>query len=78
MGHPVGITHRWAGIFGLTQDLLPLVGRAPGHEGVWVARGYSGHGNVMGFACGELVANAILGRDEPLLALFDPACFAAA
>ena len=23
------VTHRWAGIFGLTQDLLPLVGRVP-------------------------------------------------
>ncbi len=66
------ITHRWAGIFGLTQDMLPLVGRVPGREGVWVAAGYSGHGNVLGFACGELVADAILGGRSPLLELFDP------
>ena len=44
------ICHRWAGIFGLTQDLLPLVGRVPGRDGLWVAAGYSGHGNVIGFA----------------------------
>jgi glycine/D-amino acid oxidase-like deaminating enzyme len=31
-----------------------------------------GHGNVLGLACGELVANAILGRREPELELFDP------
>jgi gamma-glutamylputrescine oxidase len=67
------ITHRWAGIFGLTQDLLPLVGRVPGRDDVWVAAGYAGHGNVLGFGCGRLVAEAILGRPEPLLELFDPA-----
>lgn len=45
-GEDVRITHRWAGIFGLTQDLLPLVGPVPGRDGrVWVAGGYSGHGN---------------------------------
>jgi gamma-glutamylputrescine oxidase len=67
------VTHRWAGIFGLTQDLLPLVGPVPGHDGVWVAAGYSGHGNVFGLLCGELVAGALLGRDDPLLQLFEPA-----
>ena len=45
----------------------------PGHEGVWVAAGYSGHGNVLGFLCGSMVADAILGRDDPLRALLDPA-----
>jgi hypothetical protein len=28
---------------------------------------------VLGFLCGRLVADAILGQDDPLLALFDPA-----
>lgn len=74
VGYEPPIAYRWAGIFGLTQDFLPLVGRVPGHEGVWVAAGYSGHGNIPGFACGDLVAQAILGReDDPRLALFDPA-----
>jgi gamma-glutamylputrescine oxidase len=69
------VTHRWAGIFGLTQDMLPLVGRVPGRDRLWVAAGYSGHGNVLGFACGELVADAILGRGSPQLELLDPARF---
>jgi gamma-glutamylputrescine oxidase len=73
LGEKPEVTHRWAGIFGLTQDLLPLVGAVPGHEGVWVAGGYSGHGNVFGLLCGELVADAIVGRDDPLLQLFSPA-----
>lgn len=67
------ITHRWSGIFGSSPDLRPLVGPVPGQEGVWVSRGYSGHGNVLGLACGRLVARAILGRREPELELFDPA-----
>jgi gamma-glutamylputrescine oxidase len=75
-GAAVAVTHRWAGIFGLTQDMLPLVGPVPGRDGrVWVAGGYSGHGNVLGFACGALVANAILGRESPQLELLDPARF---
>jgi gamma-glutamylputrescine oxidase len=73
LGELPDVTHRWAGIFGLTQDLLPLVGPVPGHDGVWVAAGYSGHGNVFGLLGGELVAGALLGRDDPLLQLFAPA-----
>ena len=73
LGYLPKVTHRWAGIFGLTQDLLPLVGRVPGHDGTWMAAGYSGHGNVLGFMCGELVAAAMLGEDDALLELFSPA-----
>jgi gamma-glutamylputrescine oxidase len=73
LGRMPQVTHRWAGIFGLTQDLLPLVGPVPGHEGVWMAAGYSGHGNVLGLMCGELIADAVLGNDDPLLELFSPA-----
>jgi glycine/D-amino acid oxidase-like deaminating enzyme len=72
-GEAPAIEHRWAGIFGTTADRLPLVGRVPGHDRVWVAAGYSGHGNVLGLACGELVAGAILGAPAPELELFDPA-----
>ncbi len=75
-GREVEVTHRWAGIFGLTQDALPLVGPVPGrNDRIWVAAGYSGHGNVLGFGCGELVADALLGRESALLPLLDPARF---
>ena len=49
------------------------MGPVPGRDGVWVSAGYSGHGNVMGLACGELVAQAILGSPAPELEYFDPA-----
>jgi glycine/D-amino acid oxidase-like deaminating enzyme len=73
VGRPVAVEHRWAGIFGLVLDFLPVVGPVPGEQRVWVAGGYSGHGNVLGLLCGELVAQAMLGREAPELALFDPA-----
>ena len=73
LGERPEITHRWAGLLGITRDLLPLVGQIPGREGVWVSAGYSGHGNVLGFACGDLVAQAILSGPDPLLARFAPA-----
>jgi glycine/D-amino acid oxidase-like deaminating enzyme len=73
VGRELRIDYRWAGIFGLVLDFMPVVGEVPGARHTWVAGGYSGHGNVLGFACGRLVARAILGDRDPLLALFDPA-----
>jgi glycine/D-amino acid oxidase-like deaminating enzyme len=70
-GGPVEVTRRWCGIFGMTSDLLPVVGRV--RDGVWAACGYSGHGNVLGLACGELVARAIAEGSSPDLSLFDAA-----
>jgi len=71
------VARRWAGIWGTTPDLEPLVGPVPGREGVWIAGGYSGHGNALGLACGDLVARAILGDRPPELEVFDPARFVA-
>jgi gamma-glutamylputrescine oxidase len=70
VGREVEITHRWAGIWGQTADRLPLVGRL--RDDLWIAGGYSGHGNVLGLACGELVASAVLGESPPELELFAP------
>lgn len=73
LGERPEITHRWAGIFGLVPDLMPVVGPLPGSDGVWIAGGYSGHGNVLGLMCGDLVAQAILGEPHPLLERMAPA-----
>jgi gamma-glutamylputrescine oxidase len=73
VGRELRVDYRWAGIFGLVLDFLPVVGPVPGLPRTWVAGGYSGHGNVLGFACGRLVARAILGERDSLLELFEPA-----
>lgn len=73
VGRELRVDYRWAGIFGLVLDFLPVVGEVPGSSDTWVSGGYSGHGNVLGFACGRLVARALLGDRDPLLDLFEPA-----
>jgi glycine/D-amino acid oxidase-like deaminating enzyme len=73
VGHRPRVEGRWSGMWGTTPDLLPLVGHVPGRDGVWLAGGYSGHGNVLGLACGDLVARAVLGSPPAELELFDPA-----
>jgi gamma-glutamylputrescine oxidase len=73
LGRRPEITHRWAGVFGLVPDLMPVVGPVPGHDGLWAAGGYSGHGNVLGLMCGDLVAQAIAGEPHPLLEAMVPA-----
>jgi gamma-glutamylputrescine oxidase len=75
VGYRPAVTDRWAGIWGATPDLVPVVGEV--REGVWVAGGYSGHGNALGLACGELVARAVLDQHPPELALFAPGRFTA-
>jgi glycine/D-amino acid oxidase-like deaminating enzyme len=69
------VTHRWSGIWGTTPDGLPLAGLVPGRDRVWVAAGYSGHGNVLGLVCGTVVADSICGDVAAGLGLFDPARF---
>ena len=71
IGYRPEVSDRWAGIWGTTPDVVPLVGEV--RDGVWVAGGYSGHGNALGLACGDLVARAILGERPLELELFDPA-----
>jgi glycine/D-amino acid oxidase-like deaminating enzyme len=72
VGRRLHVTHRWAGIFGLVLDFLPVVGPVPAQPGAWICGGYSGHATVLGFMCGDLVAKAMLGDESPLLRLFDP------
>ena len=61
LGLDAEVTHRWAGIVGYTDDQLPYAGEVPGRPGLYVAGGYSGHGNVPGYMCGRDIADAIAG-----------------
>jgi len=72
VGARVPVTHRWAGRVGFTADALPLVEQV--RPGVFVAGGYCGTGNVIGWLAGRALADRVAGRDEPeLTALIDAA-----
>lgn len=55
-----------SGIYDATPDWHPIIGWAPGMEGLYLALGWSGHGLKLAPAVGEVVADEILGR-EPLI-----------
>jgi glycine/D-amino acid oxidase-like deaminating enzyme len=61
LGTPARVTHRWAGVVGYSDDLLPYAGEVPGRPGLYVSGGYSGVGNVPGFMCGRDIADTIAG-----------------
>jgi gamma-glutamylputrescine oxidase len=61
LGVSARVTHRWVGIVGYTDDLLPFVGEVPGSKSLYAAGGYSGHGNVLGYLAGKRIAELITG-----------------
>lgn len=56
-----------------TIDGLGLIGRTPGEANLYVVTGDSGMGLTHGTIAGTLLRDLILGVDNPLRAVFDPA-----
>jgi sarcosine oxidase subunit beta len=55
-----GIASRWAGLYEVTPDAHPILGRVPTVEGFYVMAGFSGHGFMHGPIAGKLMAEEIL------------------
>ena len=54
-----GVVSRLAGLYEVTPDAHPILGRTP-IEGFYVCAGFSGHGFMHGPICGKLMAEEIL------------------
>ena len=52
----------WFGWRPMTFDDLPIIGRAPGHQHLWLATGHGMLGVSMSIATAQLVADLIIGR----------------
>lgn len=65
LGVSAPVTHRWAGVVGYTSSVLPVVEEV--RDGVWVAAGYNGTGNLVGALCGRGLARLALAGDRALL-----------
>jgi sarcosine oxidase subunit beta len=50
------------GFYDVTPDHQPILGAVEGHDGLWLAAGFSGHGFMMAPAVGRRLADAITGR----------------
>lgn len=55
-----GINSRWAGLYEVTPDAHPILGKIPEVEGLYAITGFSGHGFMHGPACGLLLSEEIL------------------
>jgi sarcosine oxidase subunit beta len=63
----VGISSRWAGLYEVTPDAHPILGKATEVDGFYCINGFSGHGLMHGPICGLLLAEEILeGRAHTL------------
>jgi glycine/D-amino acid oxidase-like deaminating enzyme len=57
------ISHAWAGLYEMTPDAMPIIGRDPEVEGLFHIAGFSGHGFQHSPAAGRILADVITGRD---------------
>jgi len=62
-----GLANRWAGLYEVSPDAHPILGRIPQVKGLYCVGGFSGHGFMHGPICGLLLAEEILdGRAQAL------------
>ena len=52
-----GIAHNWSGVYDVSQDGFPILGKLPGIEGMAIATGLSGHGFKLAPAIAEILAS---------------------
>ncbi|HYH28517.1 MAG TPA: FAD-dependent oxidoreductase, partial [Actinomycetota bacterium] len=63
--------HRWTAQDYYSVDRRPYVGRSPFARNVYLATGFSGWGMSGGVAAGLLLADLVLGRENPAARLYD-------
>ncbi|MGF0537254.1 NAD(P)/FAD-dependent oxidoreductase [Agrobacterium sp. ES01] len=52
----------WMGSRPCTPDMMPIIGKAPRHDGLWFAFGHAHHGLTLGPVTGRLIAEAMTGE----------------
>jgi len=56
----------WKGARPCTPDMMPIISKAPKHEGLFVGIGHAHHGFTLGPATGELLAQAMTGEETAI------------
>ncbi len=64
-----------SGSYDVTPDRQPALGPVPGHDGLHVAAGFSGHGFMIAPAVARIVAAGVLGDPDPVLEILDAGRF---
>ena len=55
-------TEPWMGARPCTPDMMPIIGKAPRHDGLWFAFGHAHHGLTLGAVTGRLIGEMIAGE----------------
>jgi sarcosine oxidase subunit beta len=55
-----GLAHHWAGLYEMSPDAHPLIGRLEPFDNAYVVAGFSGHGFMHGPIAGKLLAEVML------------------
>jgi sarcosine oxidase subunit beta len=55
-----GLAHHWAGLYEMSPDAHPLIGRLEPLDNAYVVAGFSGHGFMHGPIAGKLLAEIML------------------
>ena len=55
-----GLAHHWAGLYEMSPDAHPLIGRLEPLDNAYIVAGFSGHGFMHGPIAGKLLAEVIL------------------
>lgn len=62
----------WHGTRPCMPDMLPVVGKAPRHDGLWFDFGHGHQGFTLGPTTGMLLAGLMAGRADPVMAALSP------
>lgn len=75
---PMALEGSYTGVYDCTPDVQPLIGEVDGHERMFVAAGFSGHGFKLAPAVGTLVTELVIDGVSSFgdAKLFDPGRFA--
>jgi D-amino-acid dehydrogenase len=55
-------TEAWMGARPCTPDMMPIIGAAPRHKGLWFTFGHAHHGLTLGPVTGRLISEMIVGE----------------
>jgi len=69
------VAYRWGAQNYKSADGLPYIGTSPAQKNTFIATGYKADGLVYGTLAGQLISDAILSRENPWAALYDPKRF---
>ena len=59
----IELVEAWSGMIDALPDVVPVLDRADGIDGLWIATGFSGHGFGIGPGAGKIIASLIQGQE---------------